>query len=293
MPESTHTYKPIPRLGASLRLMRLDRPVGIWLLMWPCWWGLALASGGMPSASLLIYFTLGAILMRSAGCIVNDLADRRIDAQVARTRNRPLASGELTPSPALVLLALLLCLSLLIVWQLPERVMLWAACSLILVASYPFMKRITWWPQAFLGLTFNIGVLIAFVSLHDTPSLAAWLLYAGGICWTIGYDTIYALQDKADDIRVGVKSTALRFGRYHRPIIGSFYALMMLCFAAAAVLSGLGSASFALLALAGIHAFWQVATLDGNQPANCLLRFKSNFWLGLLIYLALCVPAGV
>lgn len=285
----TETQQTDKRLWQIAQLIRLDKPVGTWLLLWPCWWSLALASGGMPDAVVMAWFALGAFCMRSAGCVVNDLADRRFDAQVARTRSRPLASGALTPYDALCVLALLLAVSLLVVMQLHPNLLWWSIGSLVLVGSYPFMKRITYWPQAFLGLTFNLGALFGWVAVEGGIALPAMLLYAAGICWTLGYDTIYAHQDTEDDIRIGVKSTALRFGARTRPIVALFYALMVLLLAAIGLVLGLNWGYFAVLCLVAAHLFWQIATLNIHHGANCLARFRSNLWLGLLIYIAVIV----
>lgn len=285
----TETQQTDKRLWQIAQLIRLDKPVGTWLLLWPCWWSLALASGGMPDAVVMAWFALGAFCMRSAGCVVNDLADRRFDAQVARTRSRPLASGALTPYDALCVLALLLAVSLLVVMQLHPNLLWWSIGSLVLVGSYPFMKRITYWPQAFLGLTFNLGALFGWVAVEGGIALPAMLLYAAGICWTLGYDTIYAHQDTEDDIRIGVKSTALRFGARTRPIVALFYALMVLLLAAIGLVLGLDWVYFALLCLVAAHLFWQIATLNIHHGGNCLARFRSNLWLGLLIYIAVIV----
>ncbi len=289
MTESHPTFKRHIATRARLlaQLMRLDKPTGTWLLLWPCWWSLGLAFHGYPPQDLLLLFALGAFIMRSAGCVINDLADRRYDAQVARTRHRPLASGALAPYDALALLGALLPLALIIALQLHPALMLWAAGSLLLVAAYPFMKRITYWPQAFLGLTFNFGALLAWVALDGFPALPAWLLYGAGFCWTMGYDTIYAHQDVQDDRRVGVKSTALRFGRYNRQMIGAFYALMLVFLIAAGWATAIRPSYYIGLIPVALHLAWQVRSVDFMQPAQCMARFKANFWTGLLIYLAI------
>lgn len=215
------------------RLARLDRPIGIWLLMFPCWWGTALASPTFPSPWFLILFALGATVMRAAGCVMNDIADRDFDARVARTANRPIASGVISVRQALAFMAALSLVGLLVVMQFNPFTVLLAAASLILVALYPFAKRVTDWPQAVLGLTFNWGALVGWSAVTGGLDLPALLLYAAGFFWTLGYDTIYAHQDKADDAVIGVRSTALRFGNRTRLWLTGFYSVATLLLAAA------------------------------------------------------------
>ncbi len=268
-----------------IALMRLNRPVGIWLLLWPCWWGVALAQDGKPDLILLALFAMGAVLMRSAGCIINDLTDRDIDAKVTRTQNRPLASGALHPYIAWVWLAFLLSLSLLILTFLKPILFWWSLGAMALVVAYPWMKRITGWPQAFLGVTFNIGALFGAIAVHGEPSMAAWLLYASGICWTIGYDTLYAHQDKEDDLRVGVRSTAITFGQHSKRIIALFYAAAWaLLVAALWITAPIISLQWGALALCLGHLMGQVTGADLTNPEGCLRRFKSNSWLGGIIF---------
>jgi len=269
--------------------MRLDKPIGIWLLLWPCWWAVALASGGLPSAKIMLLFALGAALMRPAGCIVNDMADRRLDAKVARTRTRPLASGELSLFQAGTLLAMLLAMALAVAWALGEIVILWAAAALPLVMLYPWMKRITWWPQLFLGLTFNWGALMGWVAVRGQVEWPAIALYIGGVFWTLGYDTIYAHQDKADDARAGVKSLALRLGAKSRPAIAVFYGLALVFWAASIPLAG-KELGLALLPLAGaaMHLAWQLKA-HFDTPAECHRAFVSNALLGWWVLAAILI----
>jgi 4-hydroxybenzoate polyprenyltransferase len=229
--------------------------------------------------------------MRAAGCVVNDMLDRDLDARVARTADRPLARGDLTLLQALIFLALLLTLGLAVLVQLPRDAVAVGAASLGLVALYPLMKRITHWPQAFLGLTFNWGVLVAWAAAGSGPPWPAIALYAAGICWTLGYDTIYAHQDKKDDILVGVKSTALRLGAASRAWIAAFYALAWAGFAAAALLAGLGWITVLALVPAGVHFAWQAARVDLDSPAACHATFRSNVDLGWLVLAAFLLPA--
>ena len=272
-----------------IRLLRLNQPTGIWLLLWPCWWGLGLASHEIPSVKLIALFFAGAVIMRSAGCLFNDIIDRNIDAQVERTRTRPIASGEIKVSEAIVLLILLLCAALDIAVQMKIEVMYLAAASLVLVAAYPFMKRITWWPQAFLGLTFNWGALMGWVAVNGSLGLPALLLYAGGIAWTLGYDTIYAHQDKEDDIKIGVKSTALRLGAQSREWIAGFYAAAIVFWGLAGMLNHNQAPYFVGLTLAAGHLFWQVRAVRLEDPASCLRIFRSNGVMGSLLFLGLWI----
>lgn len=283
----------IQRFHSYIALMRLNRPVGIWLLLWPCWWSVALASPSLPSLWLLLWFALGAALMRSAGCIINDMADRDIDALVARTKQRPLANGSVSIAEAAVLLVLLLLGALLVVLQLGAALLSYAVVALLLVAAYPFMKRVSYWPQAFLGLTFNMGALFGWVAVHGAPDWPAMWLYGAGICWTIGYDTIYAHQDIEDDLRIGVKSTAIRFGEHNTLWIAAFYGAAVLCFALALIAAGCGALGYvALMVLAG-HLAWQCRIFKPEQPPLALALFKSNAALGGAISALLLMDGGL
>ncbi len=226
-------------LRPYLKLWRADKPIGAWLLLWPCWWSLALAApGGWPDARLLALFGIGAVVMRGAGCTVNDMVDRRIDARVARTRDRPLASGALSLVQAWGFLALLLVIGLVILLQFNRWAIALGAASLPLIALYPYMKRITDWPQAFLGLVFNWGALLGWTAATGALGWPAVALYAGCFAWTLGYDTIYAHQDKEDDAIVGVKSSALKLGAATRPWLFAFYGVAAALLALAGALAG-------------------------------------------------------
>lgn len=279
----------VERLPAWLRpyavLARWDRPIGTWLLLLPCWWSSALAPGG-PHLGLLALFALGAIAMRGAGCTVNDLADRRLDARVERTRHRPLASGELGLRQALSFVALQMLIGLLVLAALHPVAIAIALASLPLIVIYPFMKRITWWPQAFLGITFNWGALVGWPAVTGELAVAVLALYAAGFFWTLGYDTIYAHQDKADDALVGVKSSARRLGAATPRWLWVFYGLATALFALAGALAGLGPGFYALLVLVAVHFGWQIRTLDLDDPRSCLARFRSNRDAGLLVFAA-------
>ena len=261
------------------RLARLDRPIGTWLLLFPCWWSIAFASPEPLSRESLILFAtfgIGALTMRGAGCTFNDICDRDFDAQVARTRDRPLPSGQVTVRGAAVFLAVLLTAGLAILLTLEPFAIAVGAASLVLVFTYPLSKRVTYWPQFVLGLAFNWGALLGWAAVREEISLAPVLLYAGGIFWTLGYDTIYAHQDRRDDPAAGVKSTARRLGLGSKPWLYAFYLIAALLFAATGHVVGLGWVFFAGLALATLQFVWQVADVDLDAPGDCLAKFRSN-----------------
>ena len=279
------------------RLARLDRPIGTWLLYLPCLWGLALGwqAIGAPAATapllemlrLVVLFTVGALVMRGAGCTVNDLWDRKLDQQVARTADRPIASGAISPRAALVFLAVQLSIGLAMLLQLNQPSWAIGAAVLVLVFLYPAAKRVTDWPQAVLGLTFNWGALLGFAAVTGTISPASLLAYAAGFFWTLGYDTIYAHQDKEDDAIVGVRSSALALGPKTKPALVGFYTLTIGLLAASLWTAGLGPLAYAGLALAGLHFARQIRVTDLDDPQACLRTFRSNRDAGLLIALAI------
>jgi 4-hydroxybenzoate polyprenyltransferase len=272
-------------------LARFDRPIGWWLLYWPCAWGLLLSGGLVSHWPLLLWMLLGAIAMRGAGCVYNDIADRDLDAQVERTRNRPLASGALSARAAWVWLVMLALIGLIVLMQLDHTAQIVALASLAPVAAYPFMKRITWWPQAWLGLVFSWGALVGWVAVTGKADGTMLFLYAGSICWVIGYDTIYALQDREDDALIGVRSSALRMGARVRPGVGLFYGAAMLFWAGA--LWSVRPQFLALAALlpAAFHLGWQVMSLKVDDGTDPLVKFRSNRFAGLLVALA-CLVVG-
>lgn len=275
-----------------LRLMRADRPIGTWLLLIPCWQGLALALADAPSrrADALYYALLcaiGAIAMRGAGCVYNDIIDREFDAKVARTALRPLASGQIKLRGAWTLLVALLLLGLAVLLQFNAYTIYLGLASLGLVALYPFMKRVTWWPQAWLGLTFNWGALVGFAALTGRLEPSALALYFAGMFWTLGYDTIYAHQDKEDDALIGVRSSARLLGDRTKPALAAFYGACLAALVAAGVLAGLHAAYFVALGAAAIHFFVQVKRVNIDDAASCLAVFRSNRDAGLLILAAL------
>ena len=264
------------------RLMRLERPIGWWLLLLPGWWTLALQGG---SWQLFALFFFGAIIMRGAGCVWNDITDRDFDAAVARTRLRPIPSGQVSVRQALLFLALLLGLGAIILWQMNSFTQILGAASLILIVTYPFMKRITWWPQAFLGLTFNWGALMGWTAVTGQLGATPLLLYVGGIFWTLAYDTIYAHQDKEDDALIGLKSTALKFGDQSIWWLAFFFALALALIDAAVWLAGGGIIAHVGIAAAAMQAAWQLARFQPDNGARCLELFRSNRIFGLIITL--------
>ena len=270
-----------------LRLARIDRPIGIWLLMFPCWWSTALATPGWPDPWLLALFAIGAAIMRGAGCTLNDIADRDFDARVARTADRPIPSGAVSVRQAWVFMVGLCLAGLLVLVQFNWFTILLGASSLVLVALYPFAKRVTYWPQAVLGLTFNWGALVGWAAVRGDVGWPAVALYAAGVLWTLGYDTIYAHQDKADDVLVGVKSTALKLGAATVLWLWVFYGGALALLAVAGALAGLSWVFYAALAIVAGHFAWQIVRLDPNDARACLATFKSNQRTGLLIFLAI------
>ena len=267
-------------------LMRLNKPIGIWLVFFPAAWAVAFA-GSAEMAPLILTMLIGATLMRSAGCVINDLADRRLDAKVERTRDRPLASGAIQPWQALLLLFFLLLLAFITACTLPPTWFPLAVLSLPLIALYPLMKRITWWPQLFLGLTFNLGVLFGWAATGHYLSAPTFVVYGAAICWTLGYDTIYAVQDMADDAKVGIRSSARRIGLAHlRVFVAACYGTMLALLTLAGYLL---HAPFPYdLALIGVGAqlLWQVRQLPCT-PARAGALFRSNQWAGLILLLGL------
>jgi 4-hydroxybenzoate polyprenyltransferase len=285
VPDSEHRglVGSLPQPLRDLTLLaRFDRPIGWWLLFWPCAWGVWLAGAGWQFA-LVGWLLLGAIAMRGAGCVYNDIVDADLDRQVARTAARPVASGRVSVKAAWAWLLVLCAVGLVVLLQLRWQAELVALASLALVAAYPFMKRITWWPQAWLGLVFTWGALVGWTALRLDHLDAMLALYAGSIFWCVGYDTIYALQDKEDDALVGIRSSALRLGANVKAGVTAFY-LLALAFWALAVW-WVREDPLAMLALvpAAVHLLWQALTLDPADGANALKRFRSNRWAGALV----------
>jgi len=271
------------RLRPYARLMRLDRPIGTWLLLFPCWWSLALAWRGWEDFWLFALFAIGAVVMRGAGCTYNDICDKNFDAQVARTRDRPLPSGEVSTLRAWLFLAMQLVIGLLILLALPPFAVVVGATSLVLVFTYPLMKRITFWPQLFLGFAFNWGALLGWAAIAGPLTAPPILLYLGGIFWTLGYDTIYAHQDKRDDPAAGVKSTALRLLFVSRPWIAVFYVATVAFFALSGIADGLSWPFVVGLAAGAAQLAWQIWDVDLDDPRDCLAKFRSNRLFGWLV----------
>ncbi len=278
-----------PWLRPYARLMRLDRPIGTWLLLLPCWWGVVLARGSLADIWYLMLFALGAVVMRGAGSVINDIYDRDIDRKVERTRSRPLASGDIKLWQALILLALLLLIGLGVLLLFNRFTIGLGIASLLLVFTYPLAKRVTWWPQLVLGLAFNLGALMGWTAIHGGIGIPAFLLYVGGVFWTLAYDTIYAHQDKRDDALIGVKSLALKLGERSRPWIALFYAAALVLIALAGLTAGLGKSFLVLLGIAAAHAVWMLTVWNPDDPANCLKRFRANRDFGLIVLLAIMI----
>jgi len=278
-----------------LRLSRLDRPIGSWLLLLPCWWSAALAAGVTGNVSSLPFnlalFLIGAFAMRGAGCTWNDINDRDLDAMVERTRSRPIPAGQVSVPRAAAFLILQSMIGLAVLLQFNRFAVATGIASLVIVAVYPFMKRITWWPQLVLGLAFSWGALMGFaVMLGHLDAPALWL-YAGSIAWVIGYDTIYAHQDAEDDALIGIKSTARLFGARTQRALVLIYGMAVVLIAAALAQAGAHGPAWIGLAAFAAHLGWQIRRLDIGDPALCLRVFKSNRDAGLMLFAGLLVDA--
>ncbi|MCF8491703.1 MAG: 4-hydroxybenzoate octaprenyltransferase [Rhodospirillum sp.] len=270
-----------------LKLMRLDRPIGTWLLLFPCWWSLALASDGWPDLWLMALFAVGSLVMRGAGCTFNDIVDRDFDVKVARTATRPIASGAISRKGAALFLGTQLLVGLAILVSLNAFTIWLGVASLALVGIYPFMKRITDWPQAWLGLTFTYGALMGWAAVAGSLSPAPVLLYAGCFFWTLHYDTVYAHQDKEDDALVGVKSSALALGGRTKPALLAFSLAMVTLVGLGGWSAGLAWPFWPGLALVLVHLLWQIRGVDIDNPARCLMVFKSNRSVGWILLAAI------
>ena len=291
-----------------LRLGRFDRPIGAWLLLWPAWWSVALASReapvgwrwavtgagaiaeGLPDPILLLMFLIGAFAMRAAGCTYNDIIDRKIDAKVTRTASRPIPSGKVSIFSASIFSLFLGLVGLLVLLTFNSFAILLGLSLLLLIIVYPFAKRITYWPQLLLGFTFNWGALLGWAAVTGEISLAAFSIYIGGIFWTLGYDTIYAHTDKNDDINLGIKSSAIALGEKTKPALIFFYFMTLTGIIISAILSNLLLVPFLIVLIAAItQLLWQVIDLDVNDPKNCLSKFRSNHIFGVLIFFAIII----
>ncbi len=283
-----------PAMRPYLRLARIDRPIGTWLLLIPCWWGVALATSaqpgvGWPDPLYFVLFAIGALAMRGAGCCWNDIMDRNFDGRVARTATRPIPAGDITVRQAVAFMFALMLIGLLILLPFNRLAMGVAFASVGLIVIYPLMKRVTYWPQFFLGLAFNWGALVGWAAVTGDLATPPALLYAAGIAWTLGYDTIYAHQDKEDDALIGVKSSALKLGARTRPFLWGFYGAAIALLAAAGWAAGLDWPYYALLALGAAQLGWQAATVDIDSPTDCLAKFRSNRLFGFIVLAGMIV----
>src|SRR5215475_8506524 len=278
-----------------LRLARLDRPIGSWLLLMPCWWSAALSAGVAHRLDRLpldvLLFFIGAFVMRGAGCTWNDITDRDLDAKVERTRSRPIPAGQVSVKAALAFMVAQALVGLVVLLQFNRFAIATGIASLLIVAIYPFMKRITWWPQIVLGLAFSWGALMGFAATFGRLDATAFVLYAGSICWVIAYDTIYAHQDAEDDALIGIKSTARLFAERTHEALVIFYGLAVVLIGVAFALAGSGVAAWIGLALFAVQLGWQVRKLKINDPVLCLRIFKSNREAGLILFAGLLIDA--
>ncbi|CAK9804445.1 4-hydroxybenzoate polyprenyltransferase, mitochondrial [Anthophora plagiata] len=275
------------KIQPYLKLIRIDKPIGSWLLFWPCGWSIAMAAppGALPDLQLLALFGMGAFVMRGAGCTINDMWDQDIDGMVARTKDRPLVTGEISPLQSLIFLGSQLTLGLLILLQLNLYSIILGASSLVLVILYPVMKRVTYWPQLILGMTFNWGALLGWSAVHGSCDWSVCLpLYTAGICWTLLYDTIYAHQDKMDDVIIGVKSTALKFGDKTKIYLSGFSAAMITGLVTSGLLITQTWPYYAAVGLVGTHLANQIYSLDINNPKDCAKKFISNHRVGMILF---------
>jgi len=281
--------KLIERLDAYEKLMRLDKPIGILLLLWPTLWGLWFASEGLPNLWVLAIFVLGTVLMRSAGCVINDWADRDFDGHVSRTRQRPLVNGLVQPREALYLAATLALVAFLLILPL-HRLVLWLSVpALLLAASYPFTKRFFAIPQAYLGVAFGFGIPMGFAAMQgEVPALAWWLLLAN-VFWAVAYDTEYALVDKADDLKIGIRTSAITFGRFDLLAIALCYAAFLAIMAVVGLHTGRGGVYYAGLAGAGILAAQHLQQIRRREPEECFKAFLNNNWLGAVVFAGLAI----
>ena len=286
----------LKRIDAYEKLIRLDRPIGILLLLWPTLWGLWIARRGVPDLTVLWIFVFGTVLMRSAGCAINDWADRDFDAQVERTKNRPLATGEIAPWEALVVAAVLALLAFLLILPLNTLTKLLSIPALAIAITYPFTKRILSIPQAYLGIAFSFGIPMAFAAtlgaqdwaLHAVPDAVpphAWWLLAGNIFWVLAYDTEYAMVDRDDDLRIGMKSAAITLGRFDVPVVMAFYALYLISWSVLGDALGLGGWYQLGIAVAAAQALWHYTLIRGRTREGCFAAFRFNHWLGASVFM--------
>jgi 4-hydroxybenzoate polyprenyltransferase len=282
----------VSKLRDYAQLMRLHRPIGILLLLWPTLWGLWFAGAGRPDLHVLAVFVVGVVLMRSAGCVINDYADRGFDPHVARTRERPLAAGRVGPREALVLFAVLCLVAFALVLTL-NRLTIWLSfAGAFLAASYPFLKRYTHLPQFYLGVAFGWGIPMAFAAQTGAVPPLAWVLFAANVCWSVAYDTAYAMVDRDDDLKVGVKSTAILFGAYDRLLIGVFHALTLGLLVAAGLMAARGFLYYGGLAAAALFALYQQYLIRGRARDDCFKAFLDNNRFGAAVFAGLALDYG-
>ena len=280
----------LERLHQYALLTRQDKPVGWLLLLWPTWWGLWLAASGTPPLATLIVFTLGVIVMRSAGCVINDWADRWLDAKVERTRQRPLATGRVGSREALGLFAALLLIALGLVLLTNRKTLVLAGVALVLAVAYPFMKRRTYWPQVWLGAAFGMSIPMAHTAVTDAwPDTLAWLVFTANVLWSTAYDTLYAMVDREDDIAAGAKSTAILFGELDLVAVGVLHASFLLAMALVGQRAGLGVAYFAAWGVAVLMCAWQLWFARDRSRERCFAAFKSNHWVGMVLFLGMAI----
>ena len=281
------------KLKKYSQLLRLDQPIGYLLLMMPCFWGVLAASNSYQEVSENLYyfliFAVGSVIMRSAGCVINDLFDKDLDKYVLRTAQRPLASGTISSTEAIIIFILLNLCGLAILLTLNLLAIIIGLISFMLFIVYPLMKRITYWPQFFLGITFNVGCLIGYASVENILNIQIAFLYLAGIFWTLGYDTIYAHQDRSDDLDIGIKSTAILFGEKTKYWVAVFYSLMLLSLFSFGVFNQTNFLFFIGLFFVAMHLYYQIKKLDINNSKGCLKIFKSNQQVGILVVLAILI----
>ena len=281
-----------PRLLAYLRLMRMDRPIGTFLLLWPTLWALWLAGNGNPDPDIVVIFIVGTFLMRAAGCVINDYADRGFDARVERTTNRPLATGELSEQSALMLFAILLLASFLLVLFLNWQTVALSLGGALVAIAYPFVKRISNLPQLVLGIAFSWGILMAFTALTQTLPIEAWIIFVGNFFWIVAYDTQYAMVDREDDLRIGVKSTAILFGKFDRLIIAVLQFAMLITMTFLGIRMGLTWHYYLGLCLAAGFAIYQQTLCFARERERCFSAFLNNNWLGAMIFFGIVLSTG-
>ncbi|WP_057829921.1 4-hydroxybenzoate octaprenyltransferase [Colwellia sp. TT2012] len=282
--------KKIQQKWLAIKLItRMDKPIGTYLLLWPTYWALWIASDGWPNMHLLLIFSLGVFIMRSAGCVINDYADRKIDGQVARTKNRPLVNGMMTSKEAITVFGLLIGMALGLVLTLSWTTIYLSVVAVFLAALYPFMKRYTQFPQVFLGAAFGWGMIMAFSEVQGQIPLVAWLLFSANLCWTVAYDTIYAMVDRDDDVKIGVKSTAILFSDNDKRIIG-FLQLMTLAllWTVGDILAFGWPYQLSLIVAAGLFSYQQLLIVNRDRDA-CLQAFLHNHWVGLIVFVGISI----